>query len=129
MPTSGIELLGIDNVMFRVDDLDAAVAFYELCGFRLKFRADEKGMVLLAIGWEEPGLVLRVDEGMPGGRLWVEVRDADAVAAILAGHGIAARRIETATGITCEAQDPWGNLVGFADYTRLSALARPSSPG
>lgn len=129
MPTAGIELLGIDNVMFRVDDLDRAVAFYERCGFRVKFRADEKGMVLLTIGREEPGLVLRVDEGQPGGRLWVEVRDADAVAAILAAQGIATRRIETATGITCETQDSWGNLIGFADYTRLPALARPSSAG
>lgn len=124
MPATGIELLGIDNVMFRVDDLDRAIAFYEGCGFVLKFRVEEKRMALLMIGTEEPGLVLRNDEGMPGGRLWVEVRDAVEVAAILTRKGLATRRIETATGITCEVQDPWGNVVGFADYTRMPALAR-----
>ena len=124
MGATDIQPMGIDNVMFRVGDLDAATAFYGLCGLRLKFRADDKGMALMSIGAEEPGLVLRTDEGAPGGRLWVEVVDAEAVALALSARGVTARRIETATGITCEAQDPWGNLIGFADYTRMPAVAR-----
>ena len=35
-----IEPLGIDNVFFTVADLGAAVAFYQRCGLKLKFRID-----------------------------------------------------------------------------------------
>lgn len=126
------ELLGVDNVMFAVRDLDDAVRFYQACGFTVKFRVDRAGMALLAIGAEEPGLLIRVEGGGgPGstgtagaGRVWVEVRDADAVAAELSAAGIASIRLETMTGITVEATDPSGNVVGFADYTKRPELAR-----
>ena len=122
-----IDLLGIDNVMFNVGDLDEAIRFYEGCGFVLKFRVDEKRMALLVIGSEGPGLVLRTDEGSPGGRLWVEVRDAEKVRQILMGEGASPIRIETATGVTCEMCDPFGNRIGFADYSKMPALARRHS--
>lgn len=126
------ELFGVDNVMFAVRDLDAAIRFYTTCGFALKFRMDRAGMALFAIGAEEPGLLVRLEGGSgPGrsgtagaGRFWVEVRDADAVAAELESAGIATTRLETATGITVEATDPSGNVVGFADYTKRPELAR-----
>jgi catechol 2,3-dioxygenase-like lactoylglutathione lyase family enzyme len=108
------ELLGIDNVLFAVRDLDEAVGFYETCGFALRFKVEAAGMALFAIGGEEGA----------GGRLWVEVRDADAVAAELMAAGIATARIETMTGITVEAADASGNVVGFADYSRRPEMAR-----
>ena len=39
-------LKGIDNVLFSVTDLDAAVAFYSACGFTVKFRVDQAKMAL-----------------------------------------------------------------------------------
>jgi predicted enzyme related to lactoylglutathione lyase len=119
-----IELLGIDNVMFHVGDLETAIPFYESCGFVLKFRVDEKQMALFDIGPEGPGLVIRTDEGSPAGRLWVEVRNADDVRQTLLERGTASSRIETATGITCEIVDPFGNRIGFADYSKRPDLAR-----
>jgi catechol 2,3-dioxygenase-like lactoylglutathione lyase family enzyme len=126
------ELLGVDNVMFAVRDLDDAVRFYEACGFTVKFRIDRAGMALFAIGSEAPGLLIRAEGGGgPGstgaagaGRFWIEVSDADAVAAELSAAGIATERLETATGITVEATDPSGNVVGFADYSKRPEMAR-----
>lgn len=126
------ELLGIDNVMFAVADLDAALRFYETCGFGVKFRMDAAGMALLTIGAEAPGLLIRARGGRgPGatgtagaGRFWVEVRDAEAIAAEINAAGITTERLETATGITVEATDPSGNVVGFADYSKRPELAR-----
>ncbi len=118
-----VELLGIDNVLFAVRDLEASVRFYEACGLTLKFRHDSAGMALFSIGAEEPGLLIRV--GTPaGGRFWVEVREAGAVGYELNEKGIATTRLETATGITVEATDPSGNVIGFADYSKRPEMAR-----
>jgi predicted enzyme related to lactoylglutathione lyase len=117
------DLLGIDNVLFTVSELEPAVAFYEACGFGLKFRVEGAGMALFSIGREEPGLLIRVGEGSTG-KFWVEVRNADAVAAVLSDSGIPTTRIETTTGLTVEAVDPSGNVVGFADYSKRPELAR-----
>jgi catechol 2,3-dioxygenase-like lactoylglutathione lyase family enzyme len=117
------ELLGIDNVLFAVRELDHTVAFYEACGFVLKFRVDGAGMALFSIGAEEPGLLVRVGEGGTG-KFWVEVHNADDVAVQLSAAGIPTTRIETTTGITVEAIDPSGNVVGFADYSKRPEMAR-----
>jgi catechol 2,3-dioxygenase-like lactoylglutathione lyase family enzyme len=119
-----IEPLGIDNVVFGVADLDAAIEFYRRCGLGLKFRLDQPGIALLTIGTEEPGLMLRVETRPSPARLWVEVHDAGAAAAALATDGIPVTRLETATGITVEAADPSGNIIGFADYSKRPELAR-----
>lgn len=126
------ELLGIDNVLFAVADLDAAVHFYEACGLAVKFRIDKAGMALFSIGGEAPGLLIRATGGAgpgsigaPGsGKVWIEVRDANAVAAELSAAGIVTSRLETMTGITVEATDPSGNVIGFADYSKRPELAR-----
>jgi len=119
-----IEPLGIDNVFFTVADLGSAVAFYERCGLTLKFRIDAAKIALFSIGPEEPGLMLREGEGPGAGRLWVEVADAETVNIELAANGIAAQRLETATGVTVEVADPSGNVIGFADYSKRPELAR-----
>jgi predicted enzyme related to lactoylglutathione lyase len=120
---SAPKLLGIDNVLFAVRDLDAAIGFYEACGLALKFKVEQAGMALFTIGSEEPGLLIRKGDGSAG-KFWVEVRDADAAAAALRAAGIGTMRLETMTGITVEATDPSGNVLGFADYTKKPEMAR-----
>lgn len=117
------ELLGIDNVLFAVRDLEGAVTFYQTCGFVLKFKVPQARMALLSIGAEEPGLLLRAGDGGVG-KLWVEVKSADAVATELKAKGIATARLETMTGVTVEATDPSGNVIGFADYSKRPEMAR-----
>jgi len=127
------ELLGFDNVLLPVGDLGEAVAFYERAGFTVGFRLDEAGIALLKVGGETPGILLRQEEGLghrpppwPATRVWLEVPDAKAAAGELRTAGITLldEPFSVATGWTVETADPWGNVVGFTDYTKRPALAR-----
>jgi predicted enzyme related to lactoylglutathione lyase len=127
------ELLGFDNVLLAVGDLDQAVAFYERAGFPVAFRLDEAGIALLKVGKETPGVLLRLDEELShrpppwaSPRVWLEVRDARAAADALAAAGV--QSLDTpspvATGWTVEFADPWGNVIGLTDYGKRPELAR-----
>lgn len=127
------ELLGFDNVLLPVGDLAEAVAFYERAGFTPAFRLDEAGIALLKVGGETPGLLLRLEEGFghrpppwPSPRVWLEVPDARVAARALACAGIAPldEPAPVATGWTVEIADPWGNVLGFTDYSKRPELGR-----
>ncbi|GAA2321690.1 VOC family protein [Streptomyces kunmingensis] len=128
-----LETLGFDNALLPVGDLAEAVAFYERVGLPVKFRLDEAGIALLAIGKETPGLLLRAEDGYghrpppwPAARLWLEVPDARAVARSLGEAGITPLDppFSTSTGYVVEIADPWGNVIGFTDYLKRPELAR-----
>ncbi|MFF7368108.1 VOC family protein [Streptomyces tricolor] len=127
------ELLGFDNVLLPVGDLGEAVAFYERAGFAVGFRFDEAGIALLKVGGETPGILLRAEEELrhrpphwPAPRIWLEVPDARAAARKLSAAGIEPldEIFQVATGWTVEIADPWGNILGFTDYTKRPALGR-----
>ena len=127
------ELLGFDNVLLPVGDLAEAVGFYERAGFAVGFRFDEGGLASLTVGHETPGILLREEEALahrppPWGcaRVWLEVPDARAAARRLRAAGITPldEPMSVATGWTVEIADPWGNVVGFTDYTKRPELAR-----
>ncbi|WP_333776290.1 VOC family protein [Streptomyces sp. IBSBF 3136] len=129
------ELLGFDNVLLPVGDLAEAIGFYERAGFSVGFRFDEGGIAQLKVGGETPGILLRVEDGLghrpppwPPARLWLEVPDARAAARELAAAGIAPldEVLSGATGWTVEIADPWGNVLGFTDYSKRPALGRRS---
>ncbi|MEV0438005.1 VOC family protein [Streptomyces spectabilis] len=131
--TAAPALLGFDNTLLPVGDLDEAVGFYERAGFPVAYRLDEAGLAILKVGAETPGLLLRVEDGAghrpppwPAPRVWLEVRDARATAAALAAAGIPvlAEPFGVATGWTVEIADPWGNVLGFTDYSKRPELAR-----
>ncbi|MFI7384534.1 VOC family protein [Streptomyces sp. NPDC049813] len=128
-----LDTLGFDNALLPVGDLPEAVAFYERVGLPVKFRLDEAGIALLAVGKETPGLLLRAEDGYghrpppwPAPRLWLEVPDARAVARSLEAAGIAPLDppFSTSTGYVVEIADPWGNVLGFTDYLKRPELAR-----
>ncbi|MEU5596566.1 VOC family protein [Streptomyces sp. NPDC020298] len=127
------ELLGFDNVVLPVGDLGEAVEFYERAGFVVGFRFDEAGIALLKVGGETPGILLRVEYGLgqrppawPSTRLWLEVPDARMAVRKLADAGIEPldEAFSVATGWTVEVADPWGNVLGFTDYTKRPELGR-----
>ncbi|GGJ20700.1 VOC family protein [Streptomyces brasiliensis] len=129
------ELLGFDNVLLPVGDLGEAVGFYERAGFVVGFRLDEAGIALLKVGGETPGILLRVEEGFgyrppmwPSPRVWLEVPDARVAARRLteAGIGLLDEPFATATGWVMEVADPWGNVLGFTDYSKRPELGRRS---
>jgi predicted enzyme related to lactoylglutathione lyase len=136
--TTALAVLGIDNVLFTVGDLAAAVDFYGTrLGLALAFRLDDRGIALFRLGDESPGLLLRVgpvseEPGQGDGgavpRVWLEVVDARAAAAELTRRGLTPLRdpFPVATGWTVELSDPWGNVVGLTDYTTMPERGRPA---
>jgi predicted enzyme related to lactoylglutathione lyase len=127
------ELLGFDNVLLPVGDLGEAVGFYEHAGFAVGFRLDEAGIALLKVGGETPGILLRVEEGLgyrpppwPSPRVWLEVPDARAAGRAMRGAGIELldEPFSVTTGWTAEIADPWGNVIGFTDYSKRPELGR-----
>ena len=127
------ELLGFDNVLLPVGALGEAVGFYERAGFTVGFRLDEAGIALLKVGGETPGVLLRHEEGLghrpppwPSQRVWLEVPDARRAAQHLTAAGVALLDppFSVATGWTVEIADPWGNVLGFTDYSKRPELAR-----
>ena len=127
------ELLGFDNVLLPVGDLVEAVGFYERAGFTVAFRLDEAGIALLKVGGETPGILLRQEEGFgyrppawPSPRVWLEVPDARVAAREVRDAGIALldEPFSVATGWTVEIADPWGNVLGFTDYSKRPELGR-----
>ncbi|MFC8091642.1 VOC family protein [Streptomyces sp. NPDC008343] len=127
------ELLGFDNVLLPVGDLGEALAFYERAGFAVGFRLDEAGIAGLKVGGETPGILLRTEEGLgyrppawPATRVWLEVPDARAAGRALTAAGMVLldEPASVATGWTVEIADPWGNVVGFTDYTKRPMLGR-----
>jgi len=123
-----MDVLGIDNLMITVPDLDAAKEFYgAVLGLPEKFTFP--GIVGFRIGAEEPGLVVREGAAeQPSGnpRLWLEVPDARAVAEELAADGveILAEPLQLRTGWLVEVADPFGNVIGLTDYTAAPERAR-----
>lgn len=127
------DLLGFDNLLLPVGDLDEAVAFYERAGFPVAFRLDEAGIALLKVGTEAPGVLLRVEEALgqrppvwASPRVWLEVRDARAAGRVLEAAGVLPLDppFSVATGWTVEFADPWGNVIGFTDYSKRPELGR-----
>jgi predicted enzyme related to lactoylglutathione lyase len=127
-----VEVLGIDNVLLDVGNLEVARGFYGgRLGLGVKFDFPEAGVVGFRLGDEEPGLLVRASDvplGPPRSspRLWLEVPDARAAGAALAAAGVTllgAPR-ELRTGWAVEVADPWGNVVGLTDYRTAPERAR-----
>ncbi len=122
-------VLGLDNVFVEVGDLDDAVLFYrDGLGLPVAKRFDGMGMALLQLGDETPGLGIgAVPQPRVGGqKLWLEVTDARATAGELERKGIhpLAPPFLIPTGWALEVQDPWGNVIGFTDYSARPELGR-----
>lgn len=129
---TGIEVLGVDNILLDVGDLEQARAFYEeVLGLPVKFIIPRAGIIAYRLGAEQPGLLLRaraMEIAPPRAtpRLWLEVPDARAAATLLREAGAAllgeARAINT--GWVVEVADPWGNVLGLTDYVNEPAKGR-----
>jgi len=114
-----IEILGVDNVLHAVGDLDEAKEFYGgTLGLILKFEVPQAQIALYRLGDSEPGLLLRGQQAAPP-RVWLEVPDARAAAKEL---GTDAREISS--GWLVELEDPWGNVIGLTDYAKRPDLGR-----
>ncbi len=127
-----MDILGIDNVIFTVGDLNRAVVFYEKIGFPIKFRLDALDICVMSVGFELPGLILKRAEVAQAplnperARFWVEVPDTQKTLKELKEKGISLVRepLPLPTGLLVEVADPWGNVVGFTDHLSLPETGR-----
>jgi catechol 2,3-dioxygenase-like lactoylglutathione lyase family enzyme len=117
-----MQLLGIDNVFFQIGNLEEAVQFYQNLGFKLKFKIPRIAAALMEIGQEEPGLMLCETKDIKPSKLWVEVASAAQAKDKCETLMVQGKLLEAATGFTYEIGDPWGNIVGFADYCKKPEL-------
>ena len=132
---SELDVLGVDNIMLAVGDLEQARGFYEsTLGLPVKFAVPQAGIVGYRLGPEEPGLMIRAQIVPPSPprdtpRIWLEVRDARAAAAALRQKGarILGEPMEIVTGWAVELADPWGNVLGLTDYVKDPSKARKTS--
>ena len=132
---SALEVLGVDNVLLAVGDLETALEFYgRKLGLPLKFQVVDLGIAGFRLGPEEPGLFIRAGGVPPHGprvspRVWLEVPDARRAADELRARGIKplVEPFEVATGWTVEFADPWGNVIGLTDYTRAPERGRKAA--
>jgi len=131
-----LDVLGVDNVLVAVGDFELALDFYEgTLGLPVKFQIPSLGVAGFRLGSEEPGLLIRAGSVLPqeareSPRVWLEVRDAKAAAAALRERGVEplSEPCEVATGWTVEVADPWGNVIGLADYSKDPSRARTEPP-
>src|SRR5919202_6782028 len=130
-----LDVLGVDNIMLAVGDLEHARAFYEATlGLPVKFAVPQAGIVGYRLGEEEPGLMIRVrplSTSAPRDtpRIWLEVTDARAAAAALRQKGarLLGEPMEILTGWAVELADPWGNVLGLTDYVKDPPKGRKTS--
>ncbi|MEJ3403181.1 VOC family protein [Rathayibacter sp. YIM 133350] len=127
------DVIGIDNVLFPVGDLDEARRLYGgTLAFDEDFAFPEIGMVGYKVGAETPGLIIRAADAprssvAAGPRLLLEVPDARATYEWLGARtGLPGRVYSLRTGYAFEFVDPWGNAIGFADYALAPHKARPN---
>ncbi|TDO41888.1 VOC family protein [Paractinoplanes brasiliensis] len=128
-----MKVLGIDNVFVPVGDFARAVEFYrDVLGFPVTKRFDQMSTALFQVGDETPGLGVGVADP-PAGRqkVWFEVPDARAAAQELSVKGVRPLRppFRIPTGWAFEIHDPWGNVLGFADYLGKPELGRRLGDG
>jgi lactoylglutathione lyase len=113
-------LLRIDCVMFRVDDIDSAVAFYrDVTGLAPRWRDGKQA------GLEFPGnpgieLVLHSDPDIPAFDVNYEVEDVTAAlpALVEGGCRVVTGPFPIAIGNCAVITDPFGNSLTLVDMTR-----------
>src|SRR5207249_10735476 len=121
-----LEVLGVDNIMLAVGNLEQARRFYEsTLGLPVKFAVPQAGVVGYRLGGEEPGLMIRVQAMTPSPprdtpRLWLEVKDARAAAAALRSRGaqVLGAPLEVLPGWAVALADPWRNVLGLPEYLK-----------
>jgi predicted enzyme related to lactoylglutathione lyase len=114
-----------DNFFLPADDLEKGRAFYQdMLGLRVKFDLSAQGILAFNVGKEEPALFLGKAWNKPA--IWFEVDDVQAMYGAMKEKGVdfLSEPFEVRTGFAVEFDDPFGNRLGIADYTKMPELSR-----
>jgi predicted enzyme related to lactoylglutathione lyase len=112
-----------DNFFLGVSDLEEARSFYEQkLELQLKFDFSKEGMLAYHIGKEEPAIILKDQNVFKNMKptIWFEVDDVNKEYIKLKEKGIVflSEPFRIYTGMAVEFEDPFGNRLGFTDYSR-----------
>jgi catechol 2,3-dioxygenase-like lactoylglutathione lyase family enzyme len=113
-------LVGINHVALEVDDLEAAVAFYDSL-FAIRGVAREPGMAFLDMG--DQFLALSEGRSAPpdeARHFGLVVDDKQIVRATLRAAGV-----ETFGARSLNFRDPWGNFIQVVDYRDIMFTKAP----
>jgi|GEM_PF-2200007 hypothetical protein len=116
-----IEPLRLDNVILHVPDVETAAQWYRrTAGLTVVLVTSEVAVLHPADGGA--GVVLRRCDDLGRATVWFEVADASAV-----GRELGVEPFAVGTGLCAQIRDPWGNTVGFADYSGCSDCSDTAS--
>lgn len=102
----------VDNVIIDVPDVARATHWYQAnTGLEAVFSSPDVAVMHTA-DEHGTGIVLRRSEHPTRATVWFEVPDARSIAD---DRGLPVFNV--ATGLCVEIQDPWGNTLGFTDYS------------
>jgi predicted enzyme related to lactoylglutathione lyase len=112
-------MIRYDNVFLPANDFAAGRQFYsETLGFPVKFDFSASGFLAFQVGDEEPAIILR---NLPDFKptVWFEVDDVKTTYKELLAKGVVflSEPFPIRTGLAVEFFDPFGNRLGFTDYS------------
>ena len=117
----------IDNVMFRVSDLDRAARFYESeMGMRRVWTDTERGQIGFVFVESDSEIVIHSDPSIPSPDLSFLVDDVVAFCEEHRRRGHVVRRepLDVRSGKLAVLEDPDGNLVQIIDLSSFGGAAR-----
>ncbi len=114
-------ILDYDNFFLPADNLETAKNFYQqMLGLKTKFDFPDKGMTAFKVGDNEPAIIL---SNMPQARptIWFKVESVKDAYQSFVQKGVTflSEPFEIMTGLAVEFNDPFGNKLGFTDYSKV----------
>jgi catechol 2,3-dioxygenase-like lactoylglutathione lyase family enzyme len=115
------KLVGMNHIALEVDDIDAALGFWESIFGELSLRGRSGGMAFIDMGDQFIALARgRTQPPDQQRHFGLVVDDKDAVRARLKELGVAA-----SSGRSLDFHDPWGNFIQVVDYRDVQFTKTP----
>jgi catechol 2,3-dioxygenase-like lactoylglutathione lyase family enzyme len=120
-------LLKIDNIMYRVTDLEAAARFYASLGLREKWRDGDRQMIGFVFPHSDSELVIHTDPTIPEYDYSFLVDDVERFCGEFAERGLRVQMepIDVRPGKYAVLLDPDGNRIPIIDLTRFGGIPTP----
>ena len=114
-----------DNFFLPCSDLRKGKNFYQdLLDMPVKFDFSDMGMVAFKVGENEPAIILKDTSKYPDAKptIWFVVESVPDEYQRLKAKGITflSEPFEIHTGMAVEFEDPFGNRLGFTDYSKVT---------
>ena len=112
-----------DNFFLPSSDLEKGKKFYrDILGLPIKFDFSGMGMVAFKVGGNEPAIILKDTAKFPETKpsIWFMVDNVKEEYTRLKVKGLQflSQPFEIHTGMAVEFEDPFGNKLGFTDYSK-----------